>query len=86
MIKSYVLRAGRFTAAQRKAYDALAGTFIVPFEEEQACFEKIFGNAGAVTVEIGFGMGISTAAIAQANPGKNYLGIEVHRPGIGRLL
>jgi len=86
MNKSYVLRAGRFTAAQRRAYDSLAGTFIVPYGEAHVDFEKIFANAGPVTVEIGFGMGISTAAIAEANLGNNYLGIEVHRPGIGRLL
>jgi len=90
MLKSFVIRAGRFTAAQRRAYDSLAGQFILPLgqeqEEEQADFENIFGNKNHVTLEIGFGMGIATAEIAQANPGKNYLGIEVHRPGIGRLL
>jgi len=85
MLKSYVIRAGRFTAAQRKAYDSLAEKFIIPFSEEKLDFEKTFAG-GSVTLEIGFGMGIATAEIAQANPQKNYLGVEVHRPGIGRLL
>jgi tRNA (guanine-N7-)-methyltransferase len=49
-------------------------------------FPSIFGNAAPVIIEIGFGMGIATAMIAQAMPAYNYLGIEVHRPGIGRLL
>jgi tRNA (guanine-N7-)-methyltransferase len=46
----------------------------------------IFGNGNPLIVEIGFGMGIATAGIAEGNPGKNYLGFEVHRPGIGSLL
>ena len=85
MLKSYVIRAGRFTTAQRKAYDSLAEKFIIPFSEEKLDFSEIFA-AGSVTLEIGFGMGIATAEIAQANQQKNYLGVEVHRPGIGRLL
>jgi tRNA (guanine-N7-)-methyltransferase len=85
-VKSYVLRTGRFTGAQRRSYDALAAQFIVPFVSGPACLADIFGGGGPVTVEIGFGMGAATAIIAEANPGKNYLGLEVHRPGIGRLL
>jgi tRNA (guanine-N7-)-methyltransferase len=86
MLKSYVIRNGRFTDAQRKAYDSLAEKFIIPFSEEKLDFDKIFAKTSNITLEIGFGMGIATAEIAQTNPGKNYLGIEVHRPGIGRLL
>jgi tRNA (guanine-N7-)-methyltransferase len=85
MLKSYVIRNGRFTDAQKKAYDSLAEKFVLPFCEEKLDFSKIF-SSGGVTLEIGFGMGIATAEIAQENPNKNYLGIEVHRPGIGRLL
>jgi tRNA (guanine-N7-)-methyltransferase len=85
-VKSYVLRAGRFTAAQRKAYDSSSARFIIPFAPAPADFSGVFGNSNPLTVEIGFGMGIATANIAAENPGKNYLGIEVHRPGIGRLL
>ncbi|MDR0584809.1 MAG: tRNA (guanosine(46)-N7)-methyltransferase TrmB [Treponema sp.] len=85
-VRSYVLRAGRATAAQRRSYDSLAEQFIVPFTSVPADFRGLFGNGNPLTVEIGFGMGVATAIIAAANPGKNYLGLEVHRPGIGRLL
>ncbi|MDR2478482.1 MAG: tRNA (guanosine(46)-N7)-methyltransferase TrmB [Treponema sp.] len=85
-IKSYVLRAGRMTDAQRRSYDSLAAEFMLPYAEAPADLSAVFGSANPVTVEIGFGMGIATAAIAAAHPAKNYLGIEVHRPGIGRLL
>ena len=80
-----MIRKGRYTNAQKRSYEALAERFIVPFSREKPDFQKIF-DGGNVTLEIGFGMGIATAEIAQANPGKNYLGVEVHRPGIGRLL
>ena len=86
MQKSYVLRAGRFTDAQKRAYNSLAEKYIIPFSEEKLDFCKVFAKGSGVTLEIGFGMGIATAIIAEANPQKNYLGVEVHRPGIGRLL
>jgi len=85
-IKSYVLRGGRKTTAQKRAYDSFAGKFIVPFANEEMNFQEIFGNGNPVTVEIGFGMGQATALIAAGNPEKNYIGIEVHRPGVGKLL
>jgi tRNA (guanine-N7-)-methyltransferase len=85
MLKSYVLRQGRFTDAQKKSYDLLAEKFIIPFSENALDFSGIFGNE-KVTLEIGFGSGFATAGIAGENPHKSYLGIEVHRPGIGRLL
>jgi tRNA (guanine-N7-)-methyltransferase len=85
-IKSYVLRAGRMSVAQRRSYETLSPDFCVPFAEAPLDFSRTFGNENPVTVEIGFGMGVATAVIAQENPEKNYLGIEVHRPGIGRLL
>ncbi|MCL1959023.1 MAG: tRNA (guanosine(46)-N7)-methyltransferase TrmB [Spirochaetes bacterium] len=86
MIKSYVLRLGHYTAAQKKAYEKLSGEYLIPFLEENLDYERVFGNKNGVTLEIGFGSGLATAAIASENPDKNYLGIEVHRPGIGRLL
>ena len=85
-IKSYVLRAGRVTAAQRRSYDSLSGQFIIPFNNEPLNFAEIFNNNNPVFVEIGFGMGEATALIAAAQADKNYLGIEVYRAGIGRLL
>jgi len=86
MNKSFVIRAGRFTDAQKNAYNKLSGNFLIPFTEEKIDFKKLYGNSNSVIMEIGFGMGIATAEIAENNPGKNYLGIEVHKPGIGRLL
>ena len=85
-IKSYVRRAGRFTEAQKRSYEALSGRFIVPFDSSPLNYQALFGNSSGVIAEIGFGMGIATAAIAEANTDKNYLGIEVHRPGVGKLL
>jgi len=86
MLRSYVIRSGHFTDAQKKAYTSLAEKFVIPFMEEKLDYKKVFDNAGNVTLEIGFGMGVTTAEIAQVNPDKNYIGMEVHRPGIGRLL
>jgi tRNA (guanine-N7-)-methyltransferase len=87
-VKSYVLRAGRMSAAQRRSYDALyprwafkGGVSLAPID-----FTALFGNRNPVILEIGFGMGAATAVIAEQNPATNYLGVEVHRPGIGRLL
>ena len=85
-IKSYVKRQGHFTEAQKKAYDELSEKFIIPVSDHYVDFSAVFGNSQNVTMEIGFGSGFATAEIAQENPDKNYLGIEVHRPGIGRLL
>ncbi|MFP3041467.1 tRNA (guanosine(46)-N7)-methyltransferase TrmB [Treponema primitia] len=85
-IKSYVLRAGRMSVAQRRSYETLSSGFCIPFTAAPLDFSRAFGNENPVTLEIGFGMGIATAMIARENPEKNYLGIEVHRPGIGRLL
>jgi len=86
MLKSYVKRIGRYTAAQKKAYDSLSDQFLIPFREDKINLNEIFGNSGSTIVEIGFGSGFATAEIAEANPDKNYLGLEVHKPGIGRLL
>ncbi|MDR1100491.1 MAG: tRNA (guanosine(46)-N7)-methyltransferase TrmB, partial [Treponema sp.] len=84
--KSYVLRAGRMSDAQRRSWETLAPVYCLPFEEGPPDFSLIFGNSKPLIIEIGFGMGIATALIAEKNPGKNYLGLEVHRPGVGRLL
>ncbi|MDR3356256.1 MAG: tRNA (guanosine(46)-N7)-methyltransferase TrmB [Spirochaetaceae bacterium] len=85
-IKSYVLRGGRITDAQTRALATLSGAWCVQFSEAPLDFAGIFGNGNPVTVEIGFGTGGATAEIAEANPEKNYIGIEVFRAGIGRLL
>ena len=85
-IRSFVLRSGRMSTAQKRSYEnlfPLYGKIASDFVMNPAV---LFGNSNPVVVEIGFGMGRATADIASQNPGINYLGIEVHRPGIGRLL
>lgn len=86
-IKTYVLRIGRMTDAQERAYKELSAKWCIQFNEnEKLDFKKIYGNDNPVVIEIGFGMGDATWQIAKNNPDKNYLGIEVHRPGVGKLL
>ena len=64
----------------------MSPVWCIPFENKKLNFLDIFGNTNPVIVEIGFGMGAATAIIAEKNPDINYVGIEVHRPGVGRLL
>lgn len=85
-IKTYVLRIGRMTAAQERAYNELSPSWCIPFEHKMLNFVDIFGNTNPIVVEIGFGMGDATVRLAEANPNINYIGIEVHRPGVGRVL
>ena len=85
-IKTFVLRASRMTDAQKRDYETLSAKWCIPFEKKNLNFADIFGNSNPVVVEIGFGMGAATAIIAEQNPNVNYLGIEVHTPGVGRLL
>jgi tRNA (guanine-N7-)-methyltransferase len=85
-VKSYVLRSGRETQAQKRSYDLLSPQFVVPFSEQPLDFAALFGNSNPVIMEIGFGMGDATAVIARENPLNNYLGIEVYKPGVGKLL
>ena len=85
-IRSYVLRQGRFSPAQQRAYETLLPRFGVPYAREFHDFRAIFGRSAPFVVEIGFGMGETTAAIAAAHPERDYLAIEVHTPGVGSLL
>ena len=85
-VRSYVLRQGRFTDAQRAARARLLPRFGIPYNAELLDFARIFLRSAPTVLEIGCGMGETTAAIAQANPHTNYLGIEVHAPGVGSLL
>jgi len=85
-IRSYVLRQGRVSDAQRRAVDELLPRFGVPFQRTPLDLDRLFGRAAPKVLEIGFGMGETTAAIAQAHPENDYLGIEVHTPGVGALL
>lgn len=85
-IRSYVLRQGRMTKAQARAYAQLLPKYGVPFARQPLDLVALFERVAPKIVEIGFGMGETTAAIARENPDKDYLGIEVHSPGVGSLL
>lgn len=85
-IRSYVLRPGRMGPGQERALRELAPRFVLPFVREPLDPVRVFGRNAPLVVEIGFGMGQATAAIAQAQPATDFLGIEVHEPGVGALL
>ncbi len=85
-IRSFVRREGRMTAGQAQAYEELMPKYGFEFERKLLNFAELFGNENPITLEIGFGMGASLAEQAKLNPERNFLGIEVHRPGVGALL
>jgi tRNA (guanine-N7-)-methyltransferase len=85
-IRSYVLRSGRMTDGQKRAFDANWQRWGVDFSAQPLDIDALFGRSGRRVLEIGFGMGQSLAAMAAAAPADNFIGIEVHRPGVGRLL
>jgi tRNA (guanine-N7-)-methyltransferase len=85
-IKSFVLRQGRVSPAQRRACDTLLPVFGIPYKIALLDLDEIFGRPSEKYLEIGFGMGETTAHIAAANPDHDYLAIEVHTPGVGALL
>jgi tRNA (guanine-N7-)-methyltransferase len=85
-IRSYVLRAGRVTTAQERALEALLPTFGLQVGDSPLDLDAAFGRSAPRCLEIGFGAGEVIGALAEANPHIDYLGIEVHRPGVGRLL
>jgi tRNA (guanine-N7-)-methyltransferase len=85
-VRSYVLRAGRMGSGQTRALSELGPRFVLPFTATPLEAEPIFGRRAPLIVEIGFGMGQASAAIAAARPGDDFLGIEVHEPGVGALL
>lgn len=84
-IRSYTLRQGRLTEGQRKALESLWPTFGLEVSEAFDA-EAAFGRRAPVVVEIGFGNGEALAQAASLSPETNFLGIEVHRPGVGHLL
>jgi tRNA (guanine-N7-)-methyltransferase len=85
-IRSFVLRQGRVSDAQRRAVEQLLPQFGIPFQNAPLDLTLAFGRNAPKILEIGFGMGETTATIAQAHPENDYLGIEVHTPGVGALL
>jgi len=85
-IRSFVLRQGRLSPAQQRACDELLPRYGVPFAPQLLDFAQVFGRTAPVVLEIGFGMGETTAAIATARPEIDFLAVEVHLPGVGALL
>ncbi len=85
-IRSYVLRQGRVSNAQQRCYDTLMPQYGIPYSAQPLDLDTAFGRPAPKILEIGFGMGETTAAIAQAHPQNDYLTIEVHTPGVGSLL
>ena len=85
-IRSYVLRQGRMSVAQKRAHDTLSERYVLPYAPQLVDLDTLFGRRAPQVLEIGFGMGETTAAIAQAQPDHDFVGIEVHAPGVGALL
>jgi tRNA (guanine-N7-)-methyltransferase len=85
-IRSFVLRQGRLSQGQERAVATLGPKFVLPFAHAPLNFALAFAREAPTIVEIGFGMGHATADIAQLQVDKNFIGIEVHTPGVGSLL
>src|SRR5690606_28763978 len=85
-IRSFVKRTGRMTTAQRQALDEHWPRYGLSLADGAPDFDQVFGRRAPRVFEIGFGMGDSLAAMAAANPGFDYIGVEVHSPGVGNLL
>ena len=85
-IRSYVLRQGRISPAQRRALDTLDARYAIPFARQLLDARRVFGREAPLVLEIGSGMGETTAGIAAADPGTDFIAVEVHGPGVGSLL
>jgi tRNA (guanine-N7-)-methyltransferase len=85
-IRSYVLRAGRLGSGQARALAELGPRFLLPFQPTPIDTPAVFGRQAPVVLEIGFGMGDATAQIAASRPDTDFIGCEVHAPGVGALL
>ena len=85
-VRSFVLRAGRLTDGQAKAMDELWPVFGIDYQDEPVDPAAVFGREADTILEIGFGDGESTWRMAEAEPDKNFIGCEVHLPGVGHLL
>ncbi|HSX49353.1 MAG TPA: tRNA (guanosine(46)-N7)-methyltransferase TrmB [Cellvibrio sp.] len=85
-IRSFVIRAGRITAGQKNAFDNWWPVFGLSLFNGMIYPEQVFGRKAPLVLEIGFGMGDSLLEMARNEPEKNFIGIEVHPPGVGRLI
>ncbi|AIY43391.1 tRNA (guanine46-N7-)-methyltransferase [Collimonas arenae] len=85
-IRSFVTRAGRLSTAQARAIEELGPRFLVPYDKAVVDLDQVFERSAPTILEIGFGMGETSAKIAAGMPEKNFVGVEVHTPGVGSLL
>lgn len=85
-IRSFVVRAGRMGTGQVKALAELGPRFVLPFAQRPLDAQAVFGRRAPLVLEIGFGMGGATAQIARTLPDHDFIGCEVHEPGVGALL
>ncbi len=85
-IRSFVKREGRLTTGQQRALDTLFPQYGIESSEQKLELDAVFGRKAPRILEIGFGNGASLAEMAAKNPQQDYIGIEVHRPGVGNLL
>jgi tRNA (guanine-N7-)-methyltransferase len=85
-LRSYVLRGGRMGSGQLRALEELAPRYVLPFRAQPLDRVAAFGRDRPLILEIGFGMGDATAEVAAASPALDFLGVEVHPPGVGALL
>ncbi len=85
-IRSFVMRAGRTTEGQARALSELGPQFLLPYRDQALDYAATFGRQAPVVLEIGFGMGDATAKIAETLPETDFIGCEVHEPGVGALL
>ena len=85
-VRSYSIRGSRITQAQRAAKDELQAMYGIAVEEKKVNLAEIFPTSEKIIMEIGFGMGEATAIIAKNHPNNAYIAVDVHPPGIGKLL
>jgi tRNA (guanine-N7-)-methyltransferase len=85
-IRSFVTRAGRVSTGQARALELLGPQFCVPYQKAELDVDATFGRHAPTILEIGFGMGETSAIISAGMPDKNFIGVEVHTPGVGSLL
>ncbi|AZP14412.1 tRNA (guanosine(46)-N7)-methyltransferase TrmB [Undibacterium parvum] len=85
-IRSFVTRAGRLSDAQGRAIETLGPRYCIPYQKAELDVAAAFGRTAPTVFEIGFGMGETSAKISELMPEKNFIGVEVHTPGVGNLL
>ncbi|MGH1438909.1 MAG: tRNA (guanosine(46)-N7)-methyltransferase TrmB [Cellvibrionaceae bacterium] len=85
-IRSYVIRGGRITESQKKAFDSAWPDYGLSLFDGRLDYKGVFQRDAPVVLEVGFGMGDSLLSMAEAKPDADFIGIEVHPPGVGRLI